>query len=692
MSNTKTFAFEIGSEEIPAFDLDDALTQLETTVPALLDSHGIEHGNIEYYTTPRRQIFIAHDVQVKTNMRVDEYKGPSKKIAFDESGNPTPALIGFARSKGVEISDLELRGDGDKAQFWATIKTDPKEVYDMLPEICLETINSIKWPKSMNWGNTREVYSRPIRWLCALFGDSVVSFNYANITSGNTTEGHRFLSRGPHIVKNADDLINVIESNYVISTQEKRKEIILQGIKKIEEKTGLTSKIPEKTLIEVINLTEYPTPMVGKFDEEFLTVPEEIIVDAMLMHQRYFPLYQSNGKLSNKFIITSNGNPENEEIIVEGNERVVAARLYDAKFFYEEDLKKPFADNVDKLKNVIFQEKLGTILDKNNRDVQLTEVLCDLANINEEDAKNAKRAAFLAKADLPSQAVIEFTSVQGIMGGYYALANGENEVVARAIKEHYCPKFSGDVIPTDVAGKIVALADKLDTVVGLIAVGEKPTGSKDPFGIRRAALGAIAIMEGGINISLSQAIDKEIEILKSQIKDIDCDSVKDEVLDFFLSRAKKLCSLRGVSPDTIEAVVQAGIVEPLLIIERASALEHARQNDKATFDDLGSAYVRAATLADQSLGIDFDDSILNEYEKELVEAVKNTISICKELINSDFNKACDELSKLRIPVDNFFDNVMVMDEDPDICKNRIKILNYFLTSFKNVANFGKFTK
>lgn len=692
MANTKTFAFEIGSEEIPAFDLADATEQLKKMVPELLDGAGIVHGDVEIFTSPRRQIFVAHDVVEVTEEKEEKFRGPTKKIALGEDGTPTKALEGFARSKGVSVDDLTLEGEGDKASYYATVKTPSVNVIDLLGDICLKTINGIKWTKSCNWGSTREVYSRPVRWLCAMFGSDVVKFAYANLESDNKTVGHRFLDPGPHTVNNADELVSVVRGAKVVPTQDERKAIILDGVKKIEEKTGFNATIPEKTLVEVINLSEYPTPMVGTFDEEFLKVPEEIIVDAMLMHQRYFPLYQQNGKLANKFIIVSNGNPENEDIIVEGNERVVAARLYDAKFFYEEDLKHPLDENVPRLEEVIFQEKLGTIKAKNDRNVELAEYVSEVANLSDEQKKDVSRAAYLAKADLPSQAVIEFTSVQGIMGSYYASAQGENEHVSLAIKEHYCPKFAGDAVPSEIVGKVVALADKLDTVCGLIAVGERPTGSKDPFGVRRAALGCCSIMQSGLKIDILPAIDKSLSSLKSQGIEFDEEKAKADIVDFFSDRASQISKTAGCEQETIDAVMASGVEEPLTIISRACDLQKARSEMAEDFNDLSTAFSRAISLSDKSVGTNVDESLFNENEKALMDAIKKAHEEAHRIIESDYAGALKALAKLRGPVDNFFETTMVMDKDEKVRGNRIKILNNFIESFAGIADFGKFSK
>ena len=495
MSDTATLAFEIGSEEIPAFDLKRATEQLAELVPAALDAVRIPHGEVAIYTSPRRLIAIVADVAARTEALEEVFRGPAAKIAFDEAGNPTKAAIGFARGKGLDVDALERRDENGTEYVYAVRQVPSQDVAALLPEVLRGVIDGISWPKSCRWGTTTEMFSRPVRWLVALLGDTVIPVEYAGLVADRETRGHRFLAPGPHTVASADDLVSVVEGAFVVPTQEAREAVIRKGVAAIEAATGFTADLPAKTLTEVINLSEYPTPMVGTFDEEFLKVPEEIIVDAMLMHQRYFPLYDADGKLTNKFIIVSNGDPAHEDTIVDGNERVVAARLYDAKFFYDEDLKMPLDAYVDRLDEVVFQEALGTMRDKTARVVKLSARITSAAGIEAAEMRDIARSAYLAKADLVTSAVIEFTSVQGIMGSYYATAAGEAPRVARAIAEHYRPRFSGDAIPTDIIGQVVALSDKIDTICGLFAVGQAPTGSSDPFALRRAALGVLAILE-----------------------------------------------------------------------------------------------------------------------------------------------------------------------------------------------------
>ena len=416
MSNRETLAFEIGTEEIPAFDLHKATEQLATLVPTALDAARIPHGEVHIYSTPRRLMMIVDDVALETEALDEVFKGPAVRIAFDEEGKPTKAAEGFARGKGVDVATLEVREEKGVEYVFATRSLAAVPVVDLLPEVLRSIITGISWAKSCRWGTTSEYFSRPVRWLVAMLGEDIIPVRFAGLIGGNLTRGHRFLSPGPHEVSTASELLNVVENAYVITSEEAREAIIREGVAEAEKTYNSRSELPAKTLLEVTNLCEYPTVLVGTFDEEFLDVPEEIIVDAMLMHQRYFPLYDANDKLTNRFIVVSNGDPACAETIIAGNEKVVRARLSDAKFFYEEDLKQPLDAYVDHLDEVVFQETLGTMKAKTNRIVALAEHLAEDADLNDVDAKDASRAAYLAKADLVTNAVIEFTSVQGIMG------------------------------------------------------------------------------------------------------------------------------------------------------------------------------------------------------------------------------------------------------------------------------------
>lgn len=693
MAEKHTLAFEIGVEEIPAFDLDSANKQLEKMVPAAFADARIPFDSVEIHSSPRRLIVMAYGVADATEALVEEYKGPAAKIAFDADGNPTKAAIGFARGKGLTPENLERREVKGVEYVFATKNIPATPVADLLPDILAGFITAIKWPRSQRWAAYSEYFVRPVRWIVAMLDDVVLPVSFAGATSGNVTFGHRVLAPGAHTVDTAANLLDVVRAAYVIPTQSERERIIREGVAAIEAETGFTAELPAKTLLEVVNLSEYPQPLVSTFDEEFLQVPEEIIVDAMLMHQRYFPLYDADHKLTNKFIIVSNGNPECAATIIDGNERVVRARLDDAKFFYEEDLKHPLEFYVNKLDKVVFQESLGTVKQKAERLVKLAGALAADAQLSEADAADLVRAAQLCKADLVTNAVIEFTSVQGVMGSYYAAASGETPQVAQAIGQHYQPRFAGDELPETTVGKLVALADKLDTICGLFSVGQGPTGSSDPFALRRSAIGIVNMLEAGVNISLAAAIDCSLAAFAEQGVQFDAAAVRAEVVDFFVTRTKVMLRDAGVEADTIDAVLAAGVEEPAVIGQRAHALEDARANDAETFDNLATAYARANNLRKPELGSAVDEGLLTEPERPLAAAVAQAEGTVAAALEADsFAAALSELAALRAPIDGFFADVMVMDEDPALRDNRLRLLNRFVAVFANVADFGKMAK
>ena len=689
----KTLAFEIGTEELPAFPLHAATNQLGALARDAFAAANVSYGEIEVYTTPRRLVVVVTEVPEVTEAFEEVFRGPSAKIAFDAEGNPTKAALGFARGKGVDASALERRDENGVEYVYAVKSVASRSVAELLPELLANLITSISWPKTQRWGSLEDRFSRPVRWLFAMLGETVIPVKFAGLEATNMTWGHRFLAPGPHEVPCACKLIETLRANYVVPSEAEREAIIRKQVAEVEAKTGLVSELPAKTMEEVVNLCEYPTVMVGSFDELFLAVPKEITVDAMLVHQRYFPLFQADGSLANKFIITSNGDAAYEANIIDGNQRVVAARLYDAKFFYDEDLKKPLEAYVEGLAEMTFQESLGSMLAKAERIQKLAGDFAVEAGLCEADVADAKRAGYLAKADLTTSAVFEFTAVQGIMGSYYAKAAGETDQVAQAISDHYRPRFAGDELPESNVGKVVAMADKIDTICGLFSVGQGPTGSSDPFALRRSAIGIIAMLEAGLPVSLADAIDASLATYAAAGVEFDLAAVRAEIVDFFVTRTKVILRDGGNAPDTIDAVLATGVEEPAVIITRVRALEAARSGQAETFDDLATAYARANNLRDADAGIDFDEAVLSEVEHALTCAITQAESrVAAALAADDYANALAELASLRAPIDLFFERTMIMDEDLAVRANRMKVLNRFVAVFANVADFGKMAK
>ncbi len=691
MADTRGFLLEIGTEEMPSAPLMNAQRQLSKLVAGKLDEAGLAHGEVRTCSSPRRLTVIVSGVAESTSEVNEVKQGPAADIAFDAEGRPTKAAEGFARKAGLTADQLVRREGADgREHVFAELHVDSKPALPILSEISETTIAGLQWPnyRSQRWGSEHATFVRPIRWICCLFGSEVVPVTYADVTSSNTTRGHRVLGPGEHVVSEPSAYEAVLESAHVL-TERRRDEVIRQGIEKIEsEMDGCHVETPKGTYEEVVNLCEWPTVLVGEFDEEFLKVPHEIICDSMLSNQRYFPIYDKDGRLTRKFVIVSNADPRCNETVIAGNERVVRPRLDDAKFFYEEDLKVPMDEFVERLGKVAFQEKLGTMLQKAHRMEALAPEVCTEAG-DAAEAKLAARAALLAKADLVSQAVVEFTNQQGVMGGYYAAAAGEPEVVSRAITEHYRPRFAGDELPGDTVGKAVAIADKLDTICGLFAIDEPPTGSSDPFAVRRSAIGVIAMLRTLEGVDLKGLIAKALRSYAEQGLEFDAEKVAADVESFFAGRLASIAKDEGVSPDTIEAVSSVGVIDPTQFLARAHALEDARAGETEVFDDLATAFARASHLTDATLGDDVDESALTEPERALLAACKEGAEkVASTIAEADFTSACAALADLREPIDQFFDDVLVMDDDTKVRENRLRLLNKFVGVFRDVADFA----
>ncbi len=696
MAETLDFLLEVGTEEMPSAPLIHAIKQFGQLVGKGLDEAGLSHGAVSAMSTPRRLTVIVKDVATATQEVHEVKRGPAANIAFDVDGNPTKAAAGFARKFGLAANELVRREDADGREYVFAEKNVPSQpALPILTKLSEDSIASLEWPnyRSQRWGSEHQTFVRPIRWICALLGEEVVPVKYADVTSGHVTRGHRVLGPGEHLVKDPASYVETCRDAGVLFEDERRK-VILDGIKQVEqERGGAHVDTPKRIFDEVVNLTEYPSVLVGKFDEEFLKVPNEIVCDSMLSNQRYFPIYDANGNLTREFVVVSNTARRNDERVIDGNERVVRARLDDAKFFYEEDLKKPLADYVEKLKDVVFQEKLGTVYQKTLRMEKIAPEVAREDGRGEDVVRMAERAAHLAKADLVTQAVVEFTSQQGVMGGYYAKASGEPDEVAEAIRDHYRPRFAGDDMPAGVVGKCVAIADKLDTVCGLFAINEPPTGSSDPFAVRRSAIGIISMLRTMPEVSLKSLISVSLDAYAEQGLMFDKDAVEAEVQKFFAGRLNTIAKDEKISPDTIEAVSSVGVIDPEEFLERAHALENARKNEPELFDDLATAYARAAHLGDKSLGTDVDESIMGDAEKALLAACrKGDESVEKALSKHDYEGACKALAELREPIDRFFDDVLVMDEDTVVRENRLRLLNRFAAVFSGVANIGALSK
>ena len=696
MADTKDFLLEIGTEEMPSAPLINASKQLPKLVLKMLDEAGLAHGEVRVVSSPRRLAAIVADVACATEAIHDVKRGPKAQIAFDADGNPTKAAEGFARKCGVDASALTRNVAEDGNEYVFAEKNVPSEpAMPILSALGHDVIAAIEWPnyRSQRWVSEHETFVRPVRWICALLGEEVVPVSYADVKSGNTTRGHRVLAPGEHVVADPSCYERVLEDSFVLSS-DRREAAIREGIAAIEaERPGSRVDTPARIFDEVVNLCEWPTVLVGKFDEEFLRVPQEIICESMLSNQRYFPIFDAEGKLTREFVIVSNADPKVSDTVVSGNERVVRPRLDDAKFFFDEDLKRPMEEFVQRLGIVTFQEKLGTTFQKVQRMEKLAAAVARGAGEDEQGVELAVRAAHLAKADLVSQAVVEFTNQQGVMGGYYAEAAGEAPEVCAAIREHYRPRFAGDELPSGVCGKCVAVADKLDTCGGIFAIDEPPTGSSDPYAVRRAAIGIIAMLRTLPSVSLKGLIFESLAAYAEQGLEFDLEAVAQKVEQFFAGRLKSIAKDEGIRLDSIEAVSAVGVIDPAEFIARARALDSARAEQPELFEALAGAFTRAHNLADASLGCDVDTSILGDSELALLSACEEgEEKVASALAQKNFDAACSALAALKEPIDRFVDDVLVMDEHADVRENRLRLLNRFASVFSGVADVSALSR
>lgn len=686
---SRDLVFEIGVEEIPSAPLNAAIEQLKTASARALDEARLSYGSIETFGSPRRLVLSVTDLAEEQSDRTSRLRGPSVAAGMDADGTFTRAAEGFARGKGVTVDSLEVVEDDAGAYLYAVIDERGGRTEQVLPAILGAIAAGLDWPKSMRWGCGEERFSRPVRWLLALLGEDVVPVEFAGLVAGRVTYGHRFLASGPHEVASAGAYEATLAGAFVEPRQERRAERCDEGIRVAMRALGTEAVVPEKTFAEVVNLTEWPTVGVGTFDAEFLNVPREVLETAMEGHQRYFPVQDAGGQLENRFVVVHNGDPSRTDAIVKGHERVIRARLADAAFFYREDLQHPLEGYVDALEAIVFQAKLGTLGDKVRRMERLAGTLADLAGAPADEAAFARRAAHLAKADLVTSAVVEFPSLQGVMGGYYALAAGEERAVAKAVVDHYMPRFAGDALPSTMAGRLVAAADKLDTICGIFAAGLAPTGSADPYALRRGAIGVLQMILDGLPLTLEASIGAALSGYAEVLPGLDSETVGVEVHGFLVARLEVLLRDRSIAYDSIGAVLAVAGDDPADSLARAEALQRARDDDPEAFEDLSVAYSRARNLCDPSLGTETVETLMGPEELGLLRALETAEREAAHLQQARaYPLLLAQYASLRAPVDEFFDRVLVMDEDPALRANRLKLLNRFAQFFGSFADFG----
>ena len=681
---SKTLLLEIGTEEVPAHVMPGILSQLKENAAKTFDELRIEYKNIKTLGTPRRSALLVEGLAEQQADLSKENRGPAVNIAFDADGNPTKAAQGFARGQGVKPEELVTK-DG---YVYAMVHEKGGQTVDLLGETLKGLVDGLNFPNNMHWSDLDYKFIRPLRWLVALYGQDVIDFEVANVKSGRTSRGHRFLSEGDFEIANAEDYVEACRKASIIVDQNERCEMIRQQIAEVAAANGGQAEVNEDLLEEVLYLVEYPTALCGKFDEKYLALPAEAVITPMRDHQRYFPVLK-DGQLLPLFITIRNGGKEHLETVQHGNERVLRARLEDAQFFFDEDRKKTLEQHGEKLKTVVFQDGLGTIYDKALRLEVLAGYIADAIGANEQDKKDAVRAAKLAKADLVTGMVTEFTELQGVMGREYALLDGETKAVAQAIDEHYMPRFAGDSQPASVAGRIVSLADKIDTIVGTFSRGLIPTGSQDPFALRRQALGIVNMLkEAQYHISLNQLVAKAMELLK--IADAGQQAkLQNDVADFMKLRLKNVLADAGIRYDVVDAVFVT-VDDIYGVFLRAQAVNEAVKQD---MEKTIQAFVRTGNIARKAEDVQaaVEAGLLAEQvEKDLCKAYEAVASkVEKEVAAQDYAGAIATLSQLAAPIDAFFDGVMVMDKDEKIKNNRLGLLKLVDNLICQVADFSK---
>ena len=693
--------FEIGTEELPSACIDEGIKNLKVILEEKLIQNRINFSEIKTYGTPRR---LTAEVKNLSSMQMQREKtvtGPLKKVAFDKNNSPTKAAVGFAKSLGISVEELEEVKTDRGIYVGKKIVEEGKKTIDILPDILKNTILSLSFSKQMSWSDYSIKFARPIRWLVALYGSKPVKFTIENLTSGNTTYGHRTLYPQGIFIKDADSYFKVLkETGRVIIDSKERKNMILSSISRLEEEewNRKFKVVLDKNLLnEVVNMVEIPNVLVGNFPERFLYIPKDILINAIQYHQKYFAVIDKAGSVNTKFVIIQNGVEDYKGEIVKGNERVLKARLSDAAFFYKEDKKHDFSYWFEKLKGVIFYSRLGSMYDKACR---LEEICLYIVNSlkNKDILKrdnilsDLKRASMLSKCDLVTNMVVEFPELQGIVGREYAKEKCEKSEVSDSIFEHYLPRFSEDMLPATEIGSILSIADKIDTISGMFLVGNIPSGSEDPFALRRKAAGIVlSSLKAKYDLDISSLINYSLNLYadKFDFKDASKEKITSEIMDFIIARYRFLLEKKGKRLDILEAILAAGCCSLMDIDLRYKSIEDFVKKDD--IETISTPMIRCKNIIKGKSFSKVEADLLSErYEKKLFStAAKKRNAIVDYIEKKDYYSALIELSRFRETVDIFFDEVLVMDEDEKIRANRINLVKEAMDLYLLVADFSK---
>lgn len=667
------YLLEIGVEEIPSDYVKNTKIQLKEKFEKLLSENKLSYEDVEIESTPRRFMVLLKNVAETAQQEVISVRGPSAKIAYDEDNNPSRALLGFLKGQKAELSDVIIKEQKGEDYVFVEKKEESKSLEEILKENVYEIVKSISFPRSMRWGGKSIRWARPIRWFVSLLDDKVLDFDAEGIEVGNITKGHRTLGSDKIVIENISEYEAKLKENYVILRGKDRRDIILKGLNSVSSQVGGEYMKDEDLLDEVVNIVEYPTVLVGEIDHSYLELPREVITTPMKDHQRYFPILDDKKKLLPYFCLVRNGDDYESQNVIEGNKKVLVARLEDAKFFYDLDAANTLESYVKDLDNLVFFEGLGNMGQKTKRLVELATSYQKELSLGDDIAEDAKRAAYLSKADLVTRMVVEFTELQGTMGAIYALNSGENQRVATAIKEQYLPKNQNSETPKSVVGILLAIADKMDSIVGLYAIENYVTGSRDPFGLRRAALGIInIILENGIDVDIKKLIAEAL-LVYTEINALafDYDKTMDETLTFIKDRIKNKLLDDGYRYDIVNSVINTNFTNILKMSEKVKAVsDFIGEND-----DSLSYLIRINNLTKESEDREIREDLLEtDLERKFYEEITKLENF--GLVSSaDYKKELENIQATSLVGNDYLDNTMINVDNEEVKNNRLAMLN-----------------
>ncbi len=683
---TETLLIELGTEELPPKSLKTLATAFYDNIKSQLDSNNLTYSDIKWFATPRRFAVQVFDLIEKQEDKTVEKRGPAVNVAFDDAGNASKAAQGWARSNGIEVEQAErlVTDKGEWLLHRATVTG--KAVVELVPAMVTTALNKLPIAKPMRWGAERTQFIRPVQTLTMLFGSDIIAGEALGVSSSNQVQGHRFHHEGLVTINHANDYQTELAKAYVEVDFDERQNKIVAQIKQAATDIDAVALIDEELLNEVTALVEWPVTLVGTFDEDFLNVPAEPLIYSMKDHQKYFPVTDKQGQLVNKFIFVANIESKDPNTVIFGNEKVIRPRLADAEFFFKTDKKQSLESRLVSLESVLFQKQLGTLKAKSERIATLSQFIAEQLN---ENAQDAYRAGLLSKTDLMSDMVLEFPQVQGTMGKYYALHDGENENIAQALEDQYRPRFAGDALPEANIGCAVAISDKIDSLVGIFGINQAPKGDKDPFALRRAAIGSIRIIiEKQLDLDLSTLINKSIELFGDKLVN---DNTANDVLDFVMGRFRAFYQEQGISVDVIQAVLAKKPSAPLDFERRIKAVTFFGELPEAA--TLAAANKRVGNILAK-----FDGELYQSFNTELAteEAELDLAKIYQQInlkvaplmADKNYQAALSELAQLKAPIDTFFDSVMVMSDDEAVKINRLTLLNEIRNSFFAIADIS----